>query len=281
MMLRSKRKSKSPYARPTRAPAAARKAVSVSNSNRQTPDDADPQAVAKATESLNLDTHSDGSGPALHQPLILGPSSSMAAHSSGSSHIWIVGSSIIRRAQDYCNQSAIGSNLSLESLNVTVNWSGRGGLKWEELDDHISLLLQEHGTPPRVLIIHCGGNSIGLVSLKKLQLQMKSLMGYLHQKMSNTLLVWSNILPRKYWLHMISSIAAEQARIRINSSLGSFVCKKLNGALIRHPDIDINQPKLFQDYVHLSKLGNFLFTNTIKTALVKFLTTKQNVYPCI
>lgn len=83
MMLRSKRKSKSPYARPTRAPAAARKAVSVSNSNRQTPDDADPQAVAKATESLNLDTHSDGSGPALHQPLILGPSSSMAAHSSG------------------------------------------------------------------------------------------------------------------------------------------------------------------------------------------------------
>ncbi|XP_052719099.1 uncharacterized protein LOC128190899 isoform X2 [Crassostrea angulata] len=82
MMLRSKRKSKSPYARPTRAPAAARKAVSVSNSNRQTPDDADPQAVAKATESLNLDTHSDGSGPALHQPLILGPSSSMAAHSS-------------------------------------------------------------------------------------------------------------------------------------------------------------------------------------------------------
>lgn len=83
MMLRSKRKSKSPYARPTRAPAAARKAVSVSNSDRQTPDDADPQAVAKATESLNLDTHSDGSGPALHQPLILGPSSSMAAHSSG------------------------------------------------------------------------------------------------------------------------------------------------------------------------------------------------------
>lgn len=162
-----------------------------------------------------------------------------------------------------------------------MNWSGRGGLKWEELDDHISLLLQEHGTPPRVLIIHCGGNSIGLVSLKKLQSQMKSLMGSLHQKMSNTLLVWSNILPRKYWLHMISSIAAEQARIRINSSLGSFVCKKLNGALIRHPDIDINQPKLFQDYVHLSKLGNFLFTNTIKTALVKFLTTKQNVYPCI
>lgn len=199
----------------------------------------------------------------------------------GSSHIWIVGSSIIRRSQDYCNQSAIGSNLSLESLNVTVNLVRKGRTKWEELEDHFSLLLQEHGTPPRVLVIHCGGNSIGLVSLKKLQLQMKSLMGSLHQNMSNTLLVWSNILPRKYWLHMISSIAEEQARIRINSSLESFVCKKLNGALIRHPDIDINQPKLFQDYVHLSKLGNFIFTNTIKTALVKFLTTKQNVYPCI
>lgn len=90
MMLRSKGKSKSPYARPARAPAAARKTtaatVSVRNSDRHTLDDANPQAVAKAIESLNLETHSDGSGPALHQPLILGPrpSSSMAAHSSDS-----------------------------------------------------------------------------------------------------------------------------------------------------------------------------------------------------
>lgn len=55
---------------------------------------------------------------------------------------------------------------------------------------------------------------------------MKSLMGSLHKIIPNTLLEWSNILPRKYWLRMISSIAAEQARIRINNSLGSFVCKK-------------------------------------------------------
>lgn len=58
--------------------------------------------------------------------------------------------------------------------------------------------------------------------------QMKSLMGSLHKIIPNTLLEWLNILPRKYWLHMISSIAAEQARIRINNSLGSFVCKKKN-----------------------------------------------------
>lgn len=85
---------------------------------------------------------------------------------------------------------------------------------------------------------------------------MKSLMGSLHKIIPNTLLEWSNILPRKYWLHMISSIAAEQARIRINNFLGSFVCKKKipekttkksSGGLVRHPDIDIKQPKLFQD----------------------------------
>uniref|UniRef100_A0A8W8NL50 DNA 3'-5' helicase n=1 Tax=Magallana gigas TaxID=29159 RepID=A0A8W8NL50_MAGGI len=70
-------KSKSPYARPACAPAAARKAtaatVSVRNSDRQTPGEANPHAVTKATESLNLETHSDGKGPAFHQPLILGP----------------------------------------------------------------------------------------------------------------------------------------------------------------------------------------------------------------
>lgn len=39
--------------------------------------------VARAIESLTLETHSDGSGPAFHLPLLLGPPSSMAAHSSG------------------------------------------------------------------------------------------------------------------------------------------------------------------------------------------------------
>lgn len=54
--------------------------VSVRNSDRQTPGEANPHAVTKATESLNLETHSDGSGSSTTHSWT---SMSMAAHSSG------------------------------------------------------------------------------------------------------------------------------------------------------------------------------------------------------
>lgn len=172
--------------------------------------------------------------------------------------------------------------MSLEHLNIDVTWSGSGGLKWEQLDQHIASLLNRHNEIiPQVLIVHCGGNSIGIQSLKKLQIAMKSLLASIHRKLPNTLLVWSNILPRKYWRYMISSEAAEKSRKRINNSIGCFVVQKLNGALIRYPDIRIDQPKLFLDCVHLSDLGNSIFTTTIQTALSKFLTSSEKVFPTL
>lgn len=65
-----------------------------------------------------------------------------------------------KEGPELLHQSTIGSNLSQESLNIR-----KGGLKWNELDNHISPLLQDHGTHTHVLIIQCGGSSFGIVSL--------------------------------------------------------------------------------------------------------------------
>lgn len=191
--------------------------------------------------------------------------------------VWIVGSSIISRAQKYSN-STCGEKLDLQHINVI--WAGRSGLKWEDLELYLNNLLHRfNGNAPHALVIHCGGNSIGLQSLKKLQIEMKSLLRKIHTLMPNTLLIWSDILPRQSWRHMLSNIAAENGRQRINCSLGSFVRRVLQGALIMHPDIKPDQTKLFCDGVHLSNLGNSLFINSIKAALTKFLSSNSRKYP--
>lgn len=51
---------------------------------------------------------------------------------------------------------------------------------------------------PYALVIHCGGNSIDLQSHNKLQIEMKSLFrSKVYILMPNTLLVWSDIIPRQ------------------------------------------------------------------------------------
>ncbi|KAK3084095.1 hypothetical protein FSP39_008060 [Pinctada imbricata] len=170
----------------------------------------------------------------------------------GKDSIWIVGSSIVARAKSYCQMNSPGLNLSLECKGVTVIWRGVGGMKWANFEDNIRKLLAEFD-PPKIIVIHCGGNSIGELPLKQLQISMKFVLGRLHRQLNGTLSVWSYILPRFYWRSMLSSSAADVARNRVNSSIGAFVRNQLDGAVIRYPDIKTSQGKLFCDSVHLSK----------------------------
>ena len=72
--------------------------------------------------------------------------------------IWIVGSSIIKRAEQFAKSSPeFGTDLSLP--DVTVVWKGIPGLGFDKLHDVISDLSSTK-PHPRFLIIHVGGNDI-------------------------------------------------------------------------------------------------------------------------
>lgn len=97
--------------------------------------------------------------------------------------------------------------------------------------------------------------------------------------MPSTCIVWSHILPRLYWRHAISNIAAETSRLRINSSVATFVLK-LGGASIKYVDIKPNQSNLFlNDGVHLSPSGNHEFLSIMQSALRQFIEGKSLRYP--
>ncbi|XP_061183690.1 uncharacterized protein LOC133191937 [Saccostrea echinata] len=193
--------------------------------------------------------------------------------------IWIVGSSLIKRAEQFSLSSPeFGTDLSLPGVKVL--WKGIPGLSFAKFSEVISDLSSTK-PHPRFLVIHVGGNDIAKLNnpLRRQQKFMKTVINKLSLVMPLTCIVWSHILPRVYWRHSISNVAAEKSRSRINSSIASFVLKS-GGASIKYPDISIVQSKLFlNDGVHLSPLGNYVFLSTMQAALRQFCSGNGFVYP--
>lgn len=152
---------------------------------------------------------------------------------------------------------------------------------WEYLYTTVSSMLIAN-KQPTILIIHCGGNNIGdpQNTLKGIQKFMKLTLSQIADLLPNTLIVWSHILPRSNWRQSLSTIEGENSRRRINSAIATFVLKKLNGASIKYPDNQLTQKRLFRlDGVHLSDLGNNIYINSLKNAIVQFVTSSSRTYP--
>ncbi|XP_052675705.1 uncharacterized protein LOC128157272 isoform X1 [Crassostrea angulata] len=192
--------------------------------------------------------------------------------------VWIIGSSIIHWAQKYAETT---NQLNLGLNHFTINWNGRRGMVWEYLYTTVSSMLIAN-KQPTILIIHCGGNNIGdpQNTLKGIQKFMKLTLSQIADLLPNTLIVWSHILPRSNWRQSLSTIEGENSRRRINSAIATFVLKKLNDASIKYTDIQITQKRLFRlDGVHLSDLGNNIYINSLKNAIVQFVTSSSRTYP--
>ena len=58
----------------------------------------------------------------------------------------------------------------------------------------------------------------------------------------------------------------EACRARINNSVGSYVVG-CSGCYIRYPDFKADKQFLLEDRVHLSRLGNGIFLNTLQGAI--------------
>lgn len=175
-------------------------------------------------------------------------------------------------------QSSYGKDLQLESLNTSILWQGKGGMKWSEVLCKIKHLLK-FIDPPNFIILHCGGNDI--CDCKSLQLinNIISTLKTMFELLPNTKIIWSQILPRLKWRYEKNHVAVDKIRKRVNSKIATFLLKN-GGYYIRYPEITELNTGLFQpDNVHLSKLGNDIFLYRIQQALQRFLLYNVNLSP--
>lgn len=125
--------------------------------------------------------------------------------------------------------------------------------------------------PPDVLVIHAGGNDLGVRTVRDLIEDVKADLLHLHTTYPNTLLLWSDIVARTSWRNARSVVRINKARIRVNKVVGRFLVQQ-GGMVIRHRELKINVGLyLRRDGAHLTDVGTDLWTMGLQEGIQRAL----------
>ncbi|XP_062994184.1 uncharacterized protein LOC134406607 [Elgaria multicarinata webbii] len=174
----------------------------------------------------------------------------------------ICGHSMVFWAGRRAATSSFGTQLGFSQL-ANIQWLGRCGMRWERL---LPTLFQAAASPPQVLIIHLGGNDLGLLKGKALILQAIADFKIIRQRWPGVVIIWSCILPRFAW-RSGEIKPMERACRRVNGEIFRDLIKH-GDVSIMHPAITLARRELYrQDGVHLSDIGNDLFLYDLQRGL--------------
>lgn len=162
----------------------------------------------------------------------------------------------------------MGSQLGLSQW-ATVEWRGRRGLRWSGL---LPLLFTgPFITAPQVLVIHLGGNDLGMLKRKALVIQARLDLQKIREAWPDVRILWSAIVPRRVWRDVTDPGAMDRALKKVNREIRKSLREGVDG-FIPHPCLKANLPNLYrQDGVHLSELGNDIFLQDLRQGLLEIL----------
>lgn len=109
--------------------------------------------------------------------------------------------------------------------------------------------------PPDVLVIHAGGNDLGVRSTRELVSAVKCDFLALRVAFPGMIIVWSDIVARTSWRMARSVPRINKARIKVNKAIGKFVVNN-GGLVVRHTELEVNVGMYLRgDGVHLTAVG--------------------------
>lgn len=184
-------------------------------------------------------------------------------------NIWIVGSSYVKRGEFGARQK-FGENLG---LNAKVQWFGKGGMGWSGV---LPRFYEELSTrsPPDILIIHAGGNDLGLMSAQQLSGIMKTELMQLHKEFPSMTIAYSCINQRQVWRYG-SPWKINKDREIVNHTMRK-AAHCFGGVIIEHPCLKFFDNTVFvPDGVHFTKKGNELFVTSIRSTIKNILQSTQ------
>ncbi|XP_054828286.1 uncharacterized protein LOC129324873 [Eublepharis macularius] len=178
--------------------------------------------------------------------------------------ILICGHSMVFWAANQAKNTPIGSQLGLSAV-ATVEWQGRRGLRWPGL---LPLLFRGRlQPPPHIVVIHLGGNDLGMVQGKALSVQVAVDLAYINDRWPGVLVIWSEMLQRRVWREALNPKAIERARRKTNHDIRKALGQGL-GIYLPHPRIRAEFANLYRgDGVHMSPEGNELFLDDLRQGL--------------
>ncbi|XP_066450038.1 serine/arginine repetitive matrix protein 4-like [Eleutherodactylus coqui] len=164
----------------------------------------------------------------------------------------IVGHSYVYWAQRRAAVRPLGSDLGLPGTPVT--WHGVRGLRWPDM---LKLITDISRSNPRrvILVIHAGGNDLGKMKTRDLLAIMKQDILRFRSCFQEVIIVWSDIVARRYWRGARNVEAIEKVRKLVNMKMSQFV-QSIGGVAVRHWELEGKERgSLREDGVHLNDLG--------------------------
>jgi hypothetical protein len=158
--------------------------------------------------------------------------------------IWIIGSSLVHWAEHRAHR-ATGKWNMLPSQKVS--WHGQRGMKWNQLLPKMKTLMRS-ATPPQMLFVHLGGNDLASTPLRQLTQQAQCNMKALSELCPQTVLIWSDVLPRIRYRGADANNKMKKTRKTFNSAMRAYI-RKLGGKVIRQ------QKKGGTCHIYFDRLG--------------------------
>ncbi len=155
--------------------------------------------------------------------------------------------------------------------NAVIIFKDQPGARIVNLSQMLERARMRGERAPNYVIFHIGSNDMGISSCKEIRDKLNRLFKCFRQALPRACLVWSDILPRRYWTEAVNQVSIEKTRKIINKLIRHDIIAT-GGKVIRHTNL-LNIYENFRKYdvVHLSDCGNTIFSNNFVQALTLFI----------
>lgn len=182
-------------------------------------------------------------------------------------NVWVCGHALVHLAEKRAI-SQVGNQLDLDPSSMRLWWTGLVGMTWDQLVPQL-YQLKLNWPNPDMLIIHLGGNDINRRSQEELLSLIRQELISVCNLLPQCRIVWSDILPRRFWKHggeLIEDVdkSMDRTRVLINSKAHALL-SEFGGRVMIHDNIgtEFYRP----DGIHLSGRGIDAFNSNIRTLL--------------
>ena len=172
--------------------------------------------------------------------------------------VWILGHSYVHWGAKRAEVRKEGRQLGFGKAEECIRWIGVQGMMWgrvvPEVHRYASL-----DWPPDVLVLHVGGNDMGVRSMLEVTRDIKFDVLRLRMAFPQMVIVWSDMIARTSWRLARSVEGVNRARRKVNCDVGRFMAR--NGGLVaRHLDLEEDTWRYLRgDGVHLNAVGIVLW----------------------
>lgn len=168
--------------------------------------------------------------------------------------VWIMGHSYVCWGARRGDVRYDGRQLGFDRQEAYIKWFGVPGILWGRLVTEVQRYAARD-RPPDVLVLHVGGNDLGIRSMLDITRDIKSDIDRLMEQFPDMVVVWSDIVARMTWRMARSVEGINRARRKINREVSKFMVRK-GGLAIRHLELEFETWRyLKKDGVHLNEVG--------------------------